>query len=165
MNEFKNFGMCRVTVPMRPVVAFLVAMAVGGCVRGPYFPVAPQTYEIDGRKTQDPIEASKIIAEKGDASTEAQTSGAGTPPRLVHTVVPVMPVDAIWRGIVGEVTVELSVEADGRVSRVRILKSPDELLSQAVVEAMEQWVFSPLIQNGVAKAFTVRQKYAFHVAP
>lgn len=76
-----------------------------------------------------------------------------------------MPEEAIADGIEGSVDAELLVDATGKVSSVKILRSPDTLLSEAVVQAMSQWVFSPKVVNGVPKGFTVRQTYKFLLEP
>ena len=144
------------------VLPLLVAAAIGGCSTTTSIN-PPQTYEINGQVTRSHSEASDLIAERGTVSAAEQIIGA-TPPRLVRSVAPVMPADAIAREIVGNVTVELLVEADGRVSRVRVLSSPHDLLSRAVVQAMEQWIFTPLVRDGSPIRFTVRQTYAFRVS-
>ena len=118
---------------------------------------------IEGKRVQGSEAAARLIAQTADAAAADQLAHADRPPKLLRSVAPTMPRQAIERGIQGDVYAELVIEADGTVSSVRILKSPDELLSQAAIEAMKQWLFSPLIVQGVAKQFKAKQVYAFRI--
>jgi len=137
----------------------LVGTLLAGCA------VAPaQLVRIGGQTAEDPQSAATLIAERGNIATAAQIRGADTPPRLVKSVAPTMPREAIYNGIVGAVTADATVDVDGRVSDVRILSSPNEILSTAVVEALRQWMFTPLTINGLPCKFVVRQTYSFNVS-
>jgi TonB family protein len=95
----------------------------------------------------------------------AQITGVDQVPRIVKTVAPVMPPEAIDADLIGDVTVELLVSTEGRVISAKVLRSPHALLSVAVVKAMHQWVFSPLVEGGKPREFVVRQTYGFHTEP
>jgi TonB family protein len=140
---------------------FLLLIAVAsGCASPP-----PQTVEIGGNTAIVGSRAARVLfAERVNAALAAQTPGADASPQLLKSIEPAMPREAILQEIEGEVVAELSVEADGRVSTVRILTSSHELLSNSVVDAMLQWTFSPLIRNGVATRFVARQTYVFKLA-
>ena len=154
---------------MRIFYSCLVAIALSACATprsNPSAPVPPaDDYLIEGRKVQGAREGARLIAEKVDVAAAAQTSQADRSPRLLHSVAPGMPRQAIARNVQGDVAAELTVEPNGTVSSVRILRSPDELLSQAVIEAMKQWTFSPLVVHGVAKQFKAVQTYTFRIEP
>jgi TonB family protein len=146
----------------RPFLLALLALveALKGCASPP-----SQTVEIGGSTAIVGSRAARtLVTEQVNAAFAAQLQGADAAPRLLKSVEPEMPHEAIIREIEGEVVAELSVEANGRVSAVRVLTSPNELLSNAVVEAMLQWVFSPLVHNGVATRFVARQTYSFKLA-
>jgi len=149
---------------MRRPCLFLLLLLItvlSGCASPP-----PQTVEIGGNTAIVGSRAARaLVAERVNAAVAAQTPGADASPKLLKAVEPAMPREAIIREIEGEVVAELSVEADGRVSAVRILTSSHELLSNAVVDAMLQWAFSPLLRNGVATRFVARQTYVFKLAP
>src|SRR5215216_3768045 len=145
----------------RLLLLLMLITALWGCASPP-----PQTVEIGGNTAIVGSRAARaLVTERANAAAAAQIPGADASPKLLKSVEPAMPREAIIRELEGEVVAELSVEADGRVSTVRILTSSHELLSNAVVDAMLQWVFSPLMWNGAATGFVVRQTYVFKLAP
>lgn len=154
---------------MRTSYSCLVAILLSACATQGPNPVAPLSpaddYLVEGKKAQGAREGSRLIAESANISAAAQTSQADRSPKLIHSVAPTMPRQAIARNVQGEVAAELAVESDGTVSSVKILRSPDEALSQAVIEAMRRWTFSPFVVHGVAKQFKVMQTYSFRIEP
>jgi periplasmic protein TonB len=69
-------------------------------------------------------------------------------PIKVRNVNPVYPPDAQTQGVQGVVIIEARLEADGSVSRTRVLRSIP-MLDDAAVEAVSQWQFTPTLLNGV----------------
>lgn len=69
-------------------------------------------------------------------------------PRKTRDVPPVMPEAARQAGVIGIVIVEATIDAQGRVSNARILRSIP-LLDQAALDAVRQWEFEPVLVNGV----------------
>jgi TonB family protein len=145
---------------MRIVATCLFALLVSACATH-----APDDYEVGGRRVIGQLEGSRLIEEDNNIKAAAHFRQADRAPQAIKIVAPQMPRLAIARGIRGDVTAELLVEPDGSVSQVRILQSPDELLSNAVIDAMKQWTFSPLIVGGEGQRFRVRQTYAFDIQP
>ena len=145
---------------MYKLYAFLCFCALtGGCSTPP-----ADLYQIQDQATaQGQGQGSRLIESSGNAALEAQTAKGQEAPRLIKVVAPKMPREAIAKGIEGSVDAELLVDASGKVSSVIILRSPDALLSEAIVQAMKQWVFSPPAFNGTAKSLKVRQTYVFRV--
>lgn len=82
------------------------------------------------------------------------------PPKLVREVKPVYPEAARKAGIEGVVILEATTDTYGRVASVKILRG-DPLLGQAAVEALEQWVYEPMVINGKPKpvVFTVTMRF------
>jgi TonB family protein len=82
------------------------------------------------------------------------------PPKLVKEVAPVYPEAAKKGGIEGVVILEATTDTYGRVASVKILRG-DPLLGQAAVEALEQWVYEPMVINGKPKpvVFTVTMQF------
>jgi TonB family protein len=154
---------------MRTTCSFLAVILLSACATPrPNPPTSlprADDYQVDGRKVQGAKEGARLISEKANLAAAAQTSEAERSPRLINSVAPAMPRQAIAQNIQGDVTAELVVESNGTVSSIKILRSPDTLLSQAVIEAMKQWTFSPLIVNGAAKQFKATQTYTFRIEP
>jgi protein TonB len=62
----------------------------------------------------------------------------------VSRVEPVYPPEAKARGVKGNVVLEIRVDADGKVTDVKVLRSVDAALDQAAVDAVRQWRYAPL---------------------
>jgi TonB family protein len=84
-----------------------------------------------------------------------------TPPRLVKTVEPVYPDEARRARIEGTVVVEARVDVNGKVIDAKVLKSIPGL-DQAAVDAVKQWVYEPMIINGVKRpiVFTTTVRFS-----
>lgn len=82
-------------------------------------------------------------------------------PKLIKKVNPLYPEEARKAGIQGDVVLEAKIDTYGRVEKIRILKSDNELLNEAAVDALKQWIYEPFIKEGKpAKAeFTVTIKF------
>ena len=68
-------------------------------------------------------------------------------PVKVRNVNPIYPQEAQTAGVSGVVIIEARIEADGTVSRTRVLRSIP-MLDDAAVEAVSQWQFTPTLLNG-----------------
>ena len=73
--------------------------------------------------------------------------GGNAQPRKTWTVQPEYPRMARLRRIQGIVTLEVTVDREGNVSNVAVLRSVDGL-DEAAVEAVRQWRYEPTIING-----------------
>jgi len=81
-------------------------------------------------------------------------------PRLV--VAPDYPYQARVDGQAGEVTVELTVGNDGKVSAAQVVASdPPQLFDQAALDAVKQWQFDPRTVACAPVAAQVRQVVKF----
>lgn len=68
------------------------------------------------------------------------------------------------RGIViAEVVVSLTVEADGSVTKIKILKHSEPDFDRSVLEAVNTWRFTPAKENGKAIAMTLEYGIRFDV--
>ena len=72
-----------------------------------------------------------------------RVGGAVTTPALIHRVEPVFPPDAVAARLEGTVVVEATVDEQGHVEAVRVLRSIGPL-DQAAIDAVMQWRYSPL---------------------
>jgi TonB family protein len=71
-----------------------------------------------------------------------------THPVVVEKVLPKYPASAKDEEVMGVVTVESVITEEGIFEDVRVLKSPDDRLSAAAVEAIQQWTFDPALCDG-----------------
>jgi periplasmic protein TonB len=69
-------------------------------------------------------------------------------PEKTRHVPPVYPAIAQQAGVEGVVILEATIDVDGRVRDVRVLRSVP-LLDQAAIDAVLQWRFTPTLLNGV----------------
>ena len=64
----------------------------------------------------------------------------------IETPAPVYPEDALSEGITGEVTVQFTVQTDGKVKDVEVLhSSPRSVFDRAAIRAVSHWRFAPLL--------------------
>jgi protein TonB len=68
-------------------------------------------------------------------------------PRLVRRVEPVYPTRAMSAGVDGTVVLEARIDATGKVTDAKVLRSIP-LLDQAALNAVRQWVYAPTCLNG-----------------
>ena len=80
-----------------------------------------------------------------------------TPLQLINAALPAYPIRPKRQGVEGSVRLQFRVLADGSVSNVTVVESPNDELSAAAREAVAQWKFSPVSRNGAG----VTLKFAF----
>ena len=86
-----------------------------------------------------------------DAYVEAQSSTVVSTRNLAYvtTVSPRYPRRAMERDIAGWVIIDFTVTAEGETSDVTVRQSePGKVFNDAAIEAVEQWVFEPVIYRG-----------------
>lgn len=86
-----------------------------------------------------------------------------THPEAVEKVETIYPEDARAERIVGFVVLETVITTGGTVEEVRVLKSPDERLSAAAVEAIRQWRFEPALCDGTPVSVFYQMTFKFHL--
>jgi protein TonB len=75
-------------------------------------------------------------------------------PRKIKDVKPMYPLPAMSARVGGNVLIEATIGADGKVHAARVLKSI-ALLDKAALDAVRQWEFEPSRRSGVAVAVTM----------
>lgn len=70
-----------------------------------------------------------------------------SPPRPIHIERPQYPRDAFDNKIQGTVLLELLIDSEGRVARVRVIKSVSGL-DDAAMRCARAWLFSPAVKHG-----------------
>jgi TonB family protein len=63
----------------------------------------------------------------------------------------------------GVVILEATVDREGRVNEIRVLRS-HSLLDDAAVEAVQQWVYEPLMLNGQPQPFVLTVTLSFSLS-
>lgn len=100
--------------------------------------------------------AAPLWAQAPQASPSAEpvrVGGSIKVPARVKEVAPVYPEKARRSRIQGIVILDITVEPDGAVTNVKVLRSiPD--LSDAAIEAVKQWRYAPTLVDG--KAIPIR---------
>jgi TonB family protein len=85
------------------------------------------------------------------------------PPALVRRVDAVYPPEALAIGAEAEVTIEVTVGIDGRVSDPRVVSSGGEAFDAAAVAAVRQWSFAPAREGDAPVAVRIRVPFSFRV--
>jgi TonB family protein len=76
---------------------------------------------------------------------------------------PAMPRAALAQKIEGTVTVEITFDEKGVVEDVKIVSSPHEILSEAVLSAVKQWKMEPRLEKGKPVIVVARRSFVFKV--
>jgi protein TonB len=84
-----------------------------------------------------------VAAPKLDTSEVSQTSGG----KLIKKVDPVYP-PSMTKGMYGEVVLKVTINRQGQVAKVSIVRG-QAVLAQAAVAAVTRWRYEPFLLNGV----------------
>ncbi len=85
-------------------------------------------------------------------------------PKVLHSVKPVHPEEAIRDSLEGKVFVKFIVNVDGSVSNVRVLRViGSEIFRQAAIDAVSQCRFKPAEHNGKPVAVWMTQPVSFRL--
>ena len=84
-------------------------------------------------------------------------------PALVYRIEPVYPDIAVRAHVEGVVILEATVDREGRIEDVRVLRSMP-LLDRAALEAVRQWRYSPLLLNGKPGRFVLTVVVSFRLS-
>jgi protein TonB len=99
--------------------------------------------------TDAPLAAGLAVASKGPAApaTPLPIGGDVVQARLVSSVAPVYPQLAKNQHVSGDVRVDALIDADGRVTTMKIVSGPT-LLHQAAMDSLKQWKYKPASLDG-----------------
>lgn len=76
---------------------------------------------------------------------------------------PAMPRAALAQKIEGTVTVEITFDEKGDVEDVKVVTSPHEILTEAVLSAVKQWKMEPRLEKGKPVIVVARRSFVFKV--
>ena len=103
------------------------------------------TFERAGRV----IEIADLPAPPVPPSGPLRVGGEITPPAKTKDVEPVYPPIAISARVQGLITLEATIDPNGKVVDIKPLGTPQPLLVQAAIDAVKQWEYAPTLFNGV----------------
>ena len=104
--------------------------------------------------------AATLGAVRGSVTGGVSGKPSVKPPKLVREVKPVYPEEAAKAGLEGVVIIEATTDTYGRVAAAKVLRGVTGL-DQAALDAVKQWVYEPMIIDGVPKpvVFTVTVQF------
>lgn len=69
-------------------------------------------------------------------------------PKLVKKVNPAYPAEAKKEKVMGAVVLEILIDQKGKVAEAKAVKSVDDRLSKAAIDAVKQWEYEPAKVEG-----------------
>ena len=103
-----------------------------------------------------------ILATAACATTSPNGNNSGTiAPVLTREVDPVYPEDAYWAKLEGQVDMLLSIDAEGRVVDVKVIKATDKIFIGSAVFAARNYRFEPQKIDGVPQPSKVQLSLCF----
>ncbi len=99
-------------------------------------------------------------APPGPAQAPVRVGGQIKAPGLIHRVDPKYPPIAQSSRVQGVVALEATVDTNGQVQSVHLLRGIP-LLNEAAIEAVKQWRYAPLMLNGQATPFLLTVTVTF----
>jgi TonB family protein len=118
----------------------------------------PLTPELQA-KLPNPLPGIPIV----NGSYTAGVGGIGTP-TCVECPMPDYSGALRLKGIQGVVSLDVQVTSEGKTSKIGVLKSPDDELTNLAVNAVSRWLFKPALNsNGVPVSATVPIEVSFQL--
>jgi len=136
---------------MMSVLVLAASVAIAGLVGASVFPAVSETeMRIAPPVAPDDSKPEPKDAEENELRTVSKDGECNeiTRPEVIEKVNPRYPEEARKEKIMGEVVVETVINEKGIVDETEVISSPDELLSEAAVEAIRQWTFEPALCDG-----------------
>jgi len=133
------------------VIILAVAVAATGVVGASVFPSASESaLDVQPVALQKSPAREKSTGDDEKLKTTSNDSKCDeiTHPVVINKVNPTYPEEARKEKVMGVVTLETVINEDGRVDEIKVLRSPDERLSEASVDAVRQWTFEPALCDG-----------------
>ncbi|HEU0152196.1 MAG TPA: energy transducer TonB [Arenimonas sp.] len=108
--------------------------------------------------TPAPVAAQPVTPPPAPAPARPAPPPRATTPIGIRTPQPAYPASAARSGITGEITVEISIAADGSVSNVRVVRAtPRGAFDREVLATVRDWRFQPMDQPAtLTRTFTFR---------
>lgn len=126
----------------------------------PNDPSFPWTLEY---ATLEPMKSTKVVTFKKTPAAEVAPEQEVLPPLPSSKEDPNLPSDIVKQYPGRVLVVSAEISAEGKMTKLHILESPDIELSQLVLQALAKWVFKPALLNG--KPVAVRALFGVPLAP
>ncbi len=101
-----------------------------------------------GRVMESVVVSARGRASEAAAPRRIRVGGNVQATRLINHVAPEYPAAAIASGTHGTVLLGAVISREGKLLSIEPLNSPDEVLAQAAVAAVQQWRYEPTLLNG-----------------
>lgn len=112
----------------------------------------------------DGSEAARLVKEHiSQRSRSHVPTGLDKPLNARRIVLPTYPREKLLQAVEGTVLVEFTIGTDGKVSATRVVSSPDNVLSEAALQAVGQWVFDPPTKDGNPRTYRARIPLEFRL--
>jgi len=98
-----------------------------------------------------------------DAPAPTRVSNTEQEKRLTKRINPKYPKEAFDAKLTGEITLETTIGADGKVTGVKLYGKGEDLLVKAAMDAVKQWEYKPYKVNGKAVPVVTYVKINFKV--
>jgi protein TonB len=96
-------------------------------------------------------------------SSQPPVADVVTAPIRIRTVSPEYPTVARAAELEGDVLVQATVGADGKVSDVQVLQAVHPVLDEAARRAVQQYVYIPGRRNGIPESAVMRITVSFRL--
>jgi len=110
-----------------------------------------------------PIRFNEGVYATSVAKQEKKQNKVNKDPRALRKASPELTDDL--KHITGNAVVEVSLDKQGRISNATVVNSSHEELSQACIDAVAHWTFSPAIESGKAVPAKVHVPFVFKGEP
>jgi TonB family protein len=101
-------------------------------------------------------------AQPSAPATATPVGGDVKPARLLSSVQPVYPAVAKSQHLAGDVRIDALIDANGRVSSMKVISGP-AMLHQAAMDALRQWKYQAATLNGTAVPMHLTVTLQFHL--
>jgi TonB family protein len=138
------------------LVAFVASLTISIAAIGPAAAVAmPPVVIPAGRAPSSPPAVPPVVMPPSPQRTRIGNAGTASnpavvPPKVLESARPMYTPEALAAKVEGIVTLEGSVDVQGKVSGLRVIKGLGYGLDRLAIKAVEGWKFGPALRNGQA---------------
>lgn len=116
----------------------------------------------NGKRRAEPQQAAENVRSFAGPVFEQSQVDVKTKPNFQAK--PVYPAELRKAGVEGKATIDLVVDADGRVRHAKVLEASESAFGEAALKAVQDWTYAPAQKNGGAVAVHLQVPLFFKVA-